>query len=127
MNKKNKNQRKARMGIVTNRMSEEVYSKLNEKAKNNDLSNYVIQLVEKDLQDEFLKEQFSVVKQNVGEFDEKLNDLFYTLSSISDLLHKGNENIEVKNSSSESLVNLDIVSDDKVSQLGFEESVDLDF
>lgn len=127
MNKTKQVQRKGRMGIVTNRMSDEVYARLDEKAQKNELSQYIIQLVEKDLKEEFLEKQYSLAEKKIGDFDHQFSGLLEKLSEMSDLLHYGRPQTPVLPVSNESLVDLDIVSDEKVVKSGFEESVDIDF
>lgn len=110
--------RKTRMGIVTNKMSEEVYNHLEKKAQTNELSQYIIKLVEKDLQDTFLKDQFEMVKgelENMYKTIDKMKHVFQTESDSDNSI------------SDETLVNLNLVSDEEVNSEGFEESVDLDF
>lgn len=109
--------RKARMGIVTNKMSDEVYHHLEQKAKNNELSQYIIQLVEKDLQNNYLEDQFQLVQnelENVYKTIHKMKGVFQTQENTSP-------------SNDETLVNLELVSDDEIKKDGFDEAVDLDF
>lgn len=110
--------RKARIGIVTNKMSDIVYNHLDQKAQSNELSQYIISLVEKDLQHSFLQEQFSLVKS-------ELEDMHSTINKMKKVFRQ-EEKAEVIYSE-ETLVNLEVVTDEEVNKSGFEESVEMDF
>lgn len=110
--------RKARIGIVTNKMSEQVYNHLEQKAQTNELSQYIISLVEKDLQNSFLQEQFTLVKSELEEMHSTINKMKKVFKQEEKMVEIGVE---------ETLVNLDVVADEEVNKSGFEESVELDF
>ncbi|MEC1157706.1 MULTISPECIES: hypothetical protein [Cytobacillus] len=110
--------RKARIGIVTNKMSEQVYNHLEQKAQTNELSQYIISLVEKDLQNSFLQDQFFLVKSELEEMHSTINKM--------KKVFRQNEEVNVL-ANDETLVNLEVVSDEEVSKSGFEESVEMDF
>ncbi len=58
-------ERRTRMGIVTNKMSDEVYEQLASKAQENELSKYLIQLVQRDLEGEAIRDAFELAKDEL--------------------------------------------------------------
>jgi hypothetical protein len=57
--------KRARFGIVTNSMSDEVYMLLDQKGKNQDLTQYIIGLVEKDIEKKNIKENYTFIKKEM--------------------------------------------------------------
>jgi hypothetical protein len=57
--------KRARFGIVTNSMSDEVYMLLDQKGKNQDLTQYIIGLVEKDIEKKNIKENHTFIKKEM--------------------------------------------------------------
>lgn len=83
-----KKDRRGRMGIVTNTMSDEVYSYLQQKAKRNELSKYIIKLVEMDMQKDLLQDQLTSTQRKLEEFNDSLLNMKYNL----EILQKQHEN-----------------------------------
>lgn len=110
--------RKARIGIVTNKMSEQVYNHLEQKAQTNELSQYIISLVEKDLRNSFLQDQFFLVKS-------ELEEMYSTIHKMKDVFKKDEKTDDFN--TVETLINLEVVADEEVNTSGFEESVEMDF
>ncbi|WP_155918476.1 hypothetical protein [Heyndrickxia ginsengihumi] len=81
--------RRTRIGIVTNKMSDEVYSVLVQKGEKNELTQYVIGLVENDLNEKQLQNQvitlekhFENLNQIIVQIEKKLESLDATISLI---------------------------------------------
>lgn len=87
-NSEKKTTRKGRMGIVTNRMSDEVYNMLNSKAQKNQLSQYIIELVEKDINNRYILEREKMVS-------EKMDDLERKIDTMDRLLDTTKEQIDI--------------------------------
>lgn len=86
-NSEKKTARKGRMGFVTNRMSDEVYDMLNSKAQKNQLSQYIIELVEKDINNRYILEREQLM-------NEKMDDLEYKIDTMDRLLDTTKERIK---------------------------------
>ncbi len=74
--------RKGRMGFVTNRMSDEVYNQLNSKAQKNQLSKYINELVEKDLNNRSAVEHNQNMNGKINELEQKIDNLEQLLIRI---------------------------------------------
>lgn len=79
--------RKGRMGIGTNRMSDEVYNLLSSKAQSNQLSKYIIELVEKDINNRYILEREQLI-------NEKMDDLERKIDTMDRLLTRTKEKLE---------------------------------
>ncbi|WP_281998853.1 hypothetical protein [Priestia flexa] len=75
-------ERKTRMGIVTNKMSDEVYEQLDSKALANELSKYLIQLVERDLEGEAIRDAFELAKDELIVISKVATELKYNLEML---------------------------------------------
>lgn len=109
--------RKARIGIVTNKMSDDVYNQLMKKAGKNELSQYIISLVEKDLNQSFVDEQFQMVKSELSDIYKQINKVKSVFQTEQPKETSGNE----------SLISEKIVSDDEVDLNSEVESFEVDF
>lgn len=89
-NSEKKTVRKGRMGIVTNRMSDEVYNMLNSKAQKNQLSQYIIELVQKDINNRYILEREQLM-------NEKMDDLERKIDTMDRLLDTTKEQIMIAN------------------------------
>lgn len=70
-----KTTRKGRMGIATNRMSDEVYNMLNSKAQKNQLSQYIIELVEKDINNRYILEREKLMNEKMDALERKIDTM----------------------------------------------------
>lgn len=67
--------RKGRMGIGTNRMSDEVYNLLSSKAQTNQLSKYIIELVEKDINNRDILEREQLINAKMDDLERKIDTM----------------------------------------------------
>jgi 6-phosphogluconolactonase/glucosamine-6-phosphate isomerase/deaminase len=65
MSSDTKNKRRARIGIVTGKMPDAVYERLNRKAEKSQLTQYIIELVERDLANETVQLDFDSLAKEI--------------------------------------------------------------
>lgn len=115
--------RRTRFGIVTNRMSDKVYNLLDEKGKSNELTQYIIDLVEKDIEEQETQEKVN----SVNNILDKLEDRIKILVKEAELNKNNKGRSFTKQRQSESLVDLNFVSDEEIVSSEIEEDLDLNF
>jgi hypothetical protein len=98
-------------------MSDDGYNRLMQKAGKNELSQYIISLVEKDLNQSYIDEQFQLVKSELSNLYAEVNKFKSVFQTES----------PVKNDLEYSLIDEKIVSDDEVNLDAEVESFDIDF
>ncbi|MFS8630288.1 MAG: hypothetical protein LOD92_03835 [Bacillales bacterium] len=95
-NTEKRQDRKERMGFVTNRMSDEVYNQLNSKAQKNQLSKYINELVKRDLNG-WKSNGNEEIGNKITELEKKMNSIEQMLIQMAENLKNGaaNENTTV--------------------------------
>lgn len=106
------------MAVVTNTMTDEVYEFLEKKANANKFTRYIIELVEKDMEQESYQIQMDKMKTSLNELQSKIEQINEQLNNKDD---------RPKGFEQESLLNLNFVPDSEVDPEGFDEPIEFDF
>jgi len=126
-----KEKRRARIGIVTNRMSERVYTHLQEKANNNELTHYIVSLVEQDLAKEDLWTFLLTLRDEYGhtlkQIKEQMEELSNEIRKLKKSIQSQERGFEPHERSEGSLVDDTIVPDEQVGESAIYESVFIDY
>lgn len=104
-------------------MSDKVYNLLDEKGKSNELTQYIIDLVEKDIEEQETQEKVN----SVNNILDKLEDRIKILVKEAELNKNNKGRSFTKQRQSESLVDLNFVSDEEIVSSEIEEDLDLNF